>query len=90
MDGAASMEMPRYQSHKRVWALRIVAIEVHEDGSATIAPKERGYAPFRTRSGWAERFGGSEEDLGVFVQYEDGFTSWSPTAAFDGGYTRVI
>lgn len=28
-------------------------------------------------------------DLGYYVVYEDGHTSWSPTKAFEGGYTRI-
>ena len=83
------IEMPKYQSHKQVWALRIAALEIHRDGSATIAPKEAGYAPFKTRAGWADRFEGDENDLGVYVVYKDGFTSWSPTAAFESGYSAA-
>ena len=86
---SVSTEMPRYQSHKKVWALKIAAIEVHEDKSATIAPSDEGYAPFQTRAGWADRFDGGEEDTGYYVQYEDGFSSWSPTDAFESGYTRT-
>lgn len=82
-------EMPKYQSHKKVWALRIAAIEIDKDGSATIAPKDEGYAPFKTREGWADRFQGSEDDPGVYVVYEDGFSSWSPSKAFDSGYTKA-
>jgi len=85
----AMAEMPRYQSHKRVWALKIAAIEIHEDKSATIAPKDAGYAVFATAPGWAERFTGSEDDLGVYVLYEGGFASWSPTKAFDDGYSPI-
>ena len=85
----AQAEMPKYQSHKQVWALRISAIEIHEDKSATIAPKDEGFAVFKTRPGWAERFEGSEEDPGVYVVYADGFSSWSPSDAFDEGYTLI-
>ncbi|XUM21050.1 DUF7681 family protein [Bradyrhizobium oligotrophicum S58] len=83
----AMTEMPRYQSHKQVWALKIAAIEIHQDKSATIAPVDAGYVSFTTKPGWAERWSGSEEDLGYFVQYQDGFASWSPTKAFEEGYT---
>lgn len=86
---ATQMEMPKYQSHKQVHALHIAGVEIHPDGSATIAPKEGEYAPFTTRAGWANRFGGTEEDLGVYVVYPDGFTSWSPTAAFESGYSKI-
>ena len=82
-------EMPKYQSHKQVWALKIAAIEINKDQSAKIAPADEGYAPFETRPGWADRFEGSEDDLGYYVQYVDGFTSWSPTEAFVNGYQRI-
>ncbi len=85
----AQMEMPKYQSHKQVHALHIAGVEIHQDGSATIAPKDEGYAPFTTRADWANRFEGSEEDPGVYVVYPDGFTSWSPTAAFESGYSKI-
>lgn len=88
-EGSAAAEMPRYQSHKKVWALRIAAIEINKDKSARIAPADAGYAPFTTVSGWAERFHGSDEDTGYFVQYEGGYTSWSPTDAFEAGYSRL-
>lgn len=88
-DFATSAEMPRYRSHKEVWALKIAALEIHEDKSATIAPKDSGYAPFRTAQKWAERFTGSEDDTGYYVVYADGFASWSPAKAFEDGYTRI-
>ncbi len=81
--------LPRYQSHKKVWALEIAAIEIKEDKSAVIAPVDKKYEVFTTKPGWAERFEGSEEDKGYWVQYEDGFTSWSPTKAFLDGYTKI-
>jgi len=80
-------QMPAYLCHKKVHALHIAAVEINKDWSATIAPKEVGFAPFKTRSGWAERFSGTDDDLGVYVVYEDGFTSWSPTAVFEAGYS---
>ena len=45
VDTSESTEMPRYQSHKKVWALKIAAIEFNEDGGAKIAPADKGYAP---------------------------------------------
>lgn len=82
-------QLPRYRSHKIVYALKISAIEIHEDKSATISPDDAGYAVFKTRSGWAERWAGSEDDKGYYVQYGDGFASWSPTKAFEEGYSRI-
>lgn len=83
-------EMPQYQSHKKVGALKIadLSIRVH-DLSAVITPADKKYAPFETRGGWGERFEGSQDDLGYFIRYADGFTSWSPTKAFEDGYTSI-
>lgn len=89
MENAPQRELPKYQSHKQVWALKIAAVEIHNDGSATIAPADMGYAAFTTRPLWSDRFSGSEDDLGYYVQYEDRFSSWSPTAVFEAGYTRI-
>lgn len=79
--------LPLYRSHKVVGALKIAAIEVHKNGAATISPADPGYSPFKTAAKWAERFTGGEGDLGYFVVYDDGFASWSPTRAFENGYT---
>lgn len=82
--------LPSYTSHKTVYAAKIAAIEIHADKSATIAPADRRFEPFRTASLWAERWKGSEEDQGYYVQYGDGFASWSPTKAFEDGYTADV
>lgn len=82
-------QMPLYRSHKRVRALKIAALAPDAEDSARVTPAEEGFAPFVTRPGWMSRFGGSVADLGYYVVYEDGFSSWSPTAAFDGGYSRI-
>lgn len=83
------VEMPKYRSHKVVHALKIAGVEVHEDRSATIAPQDQSYAQLKTRKGWADRFEGDEHDLGYYVVYPDGFTSWSPTEAFEKGYSLL-
>jgi len=85
-----SRQMPKYKCHKVVHALKIAAIEVGEDGTCTIAPADDGYAPFKTQPGYGERFKGSEDDLGYYVVYGgDGYASWSPTKAFEDGYTLI-
>jgi hypothetical protein len=85
----AYAEMPRYQCHKKVHALKIAAIEFNDAGFAKIAPKDEGYALFETAIGWPDRWHGSEDDLGYYVVYDDGYTSWSPSKAFEDGYTRL-
>lgn len=82
-------QMPEYVCHKRVHALKIAAVEIREDGRALIAPVDRPFEPFMTRPEWGDTFHGDETDLGYYVVYKDGYTSWSPTEAFEEGYTRV-
>lgn len=82
-------ELPRYKCHKEVWALKIDSLQINRDGSATIFPREPTYSSFNTKPGWDERFKGSEEDTGYYVLYKDGYESWSPTDAFEDGYTLV-
>lgn len=89
MKDDCTIEMPKYQSHKKVWALKIAGAEVNKDGSVTIAPADKGYAGFTTAPDFGERFKGDENDPGYYVVYEDGYKSWSPSAAFESGYTRV-
>lgn len=83
----AQAEMPKYQSHKQVWALPIAAIERDADGSAKIAPAERRYGTIQTKPGYPWK--GNEDDLGYYVVYADGYESWSPTKAFEDGYTLI-
>lgn len=47
-------------------------------------------APNAPSGPWADGFEPDLPDLGVFVIYEDGFTSWSPSKAFDGGYDLIV
>lgn len=89
MEDTPKREMPRYRCHKIVYALKIGTVKVHADASAAIAPNDKGVAPFTTKPNWADRFHGSENDLGYYVVYDDGYTSWSPAKAFEDGYTLV-
>ncbi len=77
----ASMEMPRYISHKKVWALEIDTIN---DNVLTFRGK--GYAPIAAdREMWA-RYIPVPGDF--YVQYADGYKSFSPRKAFLEGYVR--
>jgi hypothetical protein len=80
-------QMPRYKCHKEVWALKIAVIEMYENGVAKIAPVDKGYETIATKPKFP--FKGGEDDLGYFVVYSDGYQSWSPTKAFEEGYTRL-
>ena len=89
--------MPKYQSHKKVWALKIKEIVFdHElavnenretDGTATIIPEDEGYAPFKVNHEYIKKH--DPKVGGYYVVYEGGYKSWSPADAFEGGYTRL-
>ena len=88
MTGEGSLS--RFKCHKEVMACLISAIEFAEDGSAKIAPKGANLDVIKTDAGFRQRFRGTEEDLGYFVLYEDGYQSWSPSKAFREGYSLML
>jgi hypothetical protein len=88
-NGAAQVQMPQYQSHKKVWALKIKSVTVvNEDGSCSLAFEEEGYAPIRVDGEWVMRH--NPQVGGYYVVYPgDGYASWSPAKAFEEGYTKI-
>lgn len=91
---SASREMPRYLCHKKVWALKIAAIEYprrdpdqESDGSALIVPSEDGYAPFAVDGQYMGKH--KPKAGGYYVVYDDGYKSFSPAEAFESGYTKL-
>ena len=84
-------ELPRYRSHKIVRAAKIVLVEAFQSNGAASLVCQFGNmtATVGTRPGWQERFKGADTDNGYFVVYEDGYESWSPSKAFEEGYTRI-
>jgi len=86
--------MPKYKSHKEVWALKIKSIvrdgegeNSETDGSAMITPEEDGYAPFRVEPEYMQKH--KPQVGGYFVQYEGGYKSFSPSGAFEDGYSLI-
>jgi len=88
MNDLTEMELPRYTSHKKVWALKIASIEyqVDEDGSAMIVPADDRYSPFKVSFDYVHHRG--PEPGGYYVRYEDGYESYSPAEAFENGYRK--
>lgn len=96
-DAMCGREMPRYQSHKKVWALKIASIEFdidkartedrETDGSAIITPAEDGYGPFRVDAAYVKKR--QPKAGGYYVVYDDSYKSWSPADAFEDGNTRI-
>lgn len=81
-DESASMEMPRYRSHKQVWALEIATVDLHK-----LTFRDAGYAPIVCDATMFSRYTPVPGDF--YVVYDDGYKSFSPAKAFKEGYTRI-
>jgi hypothetical protein len=96
-EDCVSREMPRYQCHKQVWALKIAKLDldltlaVAEDrettGGAWITPSDDGYGKFHVDAGYMRKH--KPQEGGYYVVYEDGYKSYSPSEAFESGYTLI-
>ena len=76
--------MPLYQCHKKVRALKIMAVN---HPLKRIVPNEPGFKSFTVSQEYLDRH--RPQAGGYFVQYEDGYVSYSPAKAFEEGYTRI-
>lgn len=89
-----SVQMPKYQSHKKVWALKIKSIvrdgegeNRESDGSAIVIPEEDGYSPFRVEADYLRKH--QPHVGGYYVVYKDGYKSFSPADVFEEGNTLI-
>lgn len=81
-------KMPKYKSHKTVYALKIQGIDFgNGENGAEITPQEPGYAPFRVSQEYVDKHQPKTE--GYYVIYKDGYKSWSPAEAFEDGYDLI-
>lgn len=86
--------MQRYQCHKIVEAGKIKSIERLDDDSVQLELDDHEIVQ-KDADQWVHKlpaFVGRRihgDDLGYFVRYEDGYESWSPTAAFEADYTLI-
>jgi hypothetical protein len=77
-------EMPRYVSHKKVWALEI---DSADPITCKLTFRDKGYAAIKTDAEMWARYKPVPGDF--YVQYVDGYKSFSPRKAFLEGYTKV-
>lgn len=93
------VKLPQYQCHKKVRAAKIGAIEhTGEPGRWRLdllmpAELEKEYfgpawQKLEVDQSWLERF--NPVVGGYYVQYEDGYASFSPAKAFEEGYTLIV
>ena len=81
--------MPRYKCHKEVHALKIEAYAAAAREGMTLYFND-GFKPIEIPESDVRPFLEIEtSDYGYLVVYEDGYRSWSPTKAFEAGYTRL-
>lgn len=90
MSGQIAKEMPRYQSHKKVWGLKIKEISPINELNQTcfMTPEEEGYAPIELSFDYLSRH--SPKAGGYYVVYEGGYKSFSPADAFEAGNTLIV
>lgn len=87
MDQVAA-ELPRYVCHKRVWALKIKEVaKPLPSGDCMLTPEDDGYEPVIVDAAYMRKH--NPLAGGYYVVYEDGYKSFSPAEAFEGGYLRI-
>ena len=84
--------MPRYQCHKKVWALKIKEVslvfpKLGPGGACYLVPEEKMFSTLVVSSEYVAKH--NPQASGYFVVYEDGYQSYSPANAFEEGYTRI-
>lgn len=87
--------LPRYRSHKTVEALKIKAILNADEGLPNTEDSGERILTFEDEGYQACAFAVSREYMqkhkpqvgGYWVRYSDGYQSWSPAEAFEGGYS---
>lgn len=84
---STSAQMPKYKCHKEVWALKIEDVKVASDGTAVIKPANAGFDDFDVEASYVNKH--RPQPGGYYVQYEDGYESYSPADAFESGYSLV-
>jgi hypothetical protein len=89
-------ELPKYKCHKEVRALKIADVKDvgnrSGNGELTEIVKEisfieDGYDPIRVDGRWWGKH--QPKPGGYYVVYADGYVSFSPAEAFEGGYTKI-
>lgn len=81
-------EMPRYQCHKKVRALKIKEVVLRPaDGHVLVPEESQTYGPLSVTDEYISKH--KPEAGGYYVVYDDGYESFSPAKAFEDGYTRL-
>jgi len=96
MSDKPQLPMPKYRCHKEVWALKIAKVDWalgnevstgEHDGGMILTPEDELYAPFRVDAQYVSKH--RPKAGGYFVQYKDGYQSFSPPGPFEEGYNLI-
>lgn len=97
-----STPMPMYVCHKKVWALKIkeiviaprptieelqVILDGGPEGSAAYLIPEGHFGPIMVSKEFMQKH--EPKVGGYYVQYRNGYVSFSPAEAFEEGYARL-
>ena len=81
MSHSAMMELPLYDCHKQVRACLIKEVRALH---LQLIPADEKLAPIELDQQYFDKH--RPQAGGYFVVYEDGYKSYSPAEAFEGGY----
>lgn len=84
---SGSIQMPKYKCHKEVWALKIKQVKAESAERFYLHFADKRYAPLEIDKEWMGKH--KPSDGGYYVQYQDGYASYSPAEAFESGYAPV-
>lgn len=74
---------PVYVCHKEVRALKIARANIHSNGQATLSFEDVNFSPIRV-----DITNRPTPEMGMwYIVYPDNYHSFSPSAAFESGYT---
>lgn len=79
--------LPYWVCHKTVHAAKIVLITSPSASGGVFLHLEGIHEPLEVSKDWDKRYMPSVG--GYYVQYADGYASYSPQKAFEEGYTRT-
>lgn len=85
-------QLPRYTSIKKVWAAKIINVEVWRDpvrnglAGSLVVRWDKETATIAVSDAYLNKH--KPKIGGYYVRYEDGYESWSPAEAFEAGYVR--
>ena len=91
---SVTREMPKYQSIKKVWGLKIKDIipkerdvDQESDGSMWMIPEDNDYDKISLSHHYLRKH--NPHVGGYYVVYEDGYESFSPSEAFEKGNVLI-